>query len=47
MVVTAGVTPEALTGATHLNLQLLPDYLVWDGDQVLDYGFSGNAWEVA
>lgn len=47
VVVTAGVTPEALTGATHLNLQLLPDYLVWDGDQVLDYGFSGNAWEVA
>ena len=46
VVVTGGTTPEALTGATHLNLQLLPDYLVWDGDQVLDYGFSDSAWAV-
>ena len=47
VVVTGGTTPEALTGATHLNLQLLPDYLVWDGDQVLEYGFSDSTWEIA
>ena len=47
VVVTGGVTPEALTGATHLHLQLLPDYFVWDGDQVLDYGFFDNAWRQA
>ena len=45
LLVTGGVTPEAITGATHFGLQLLPDYLVWDGDQVLDYGFFGNDWQ--
>ena len=44
--VIGGTTPEAITDATHLSLQLLPDYLVWDGDQVLDYGFFDNEWEV-
>jgi len=47
VVVTGGVTPEAITGATHLHLQLLPDYLVWDGDQMLEWGFFDNAWQVA
>jgi len=47
VVVTGGVTPEAITGATHLHLQLLPDYLVWDGDEMLDWGFYDNAWELA
>lgn len=46
VVVTGGVTPEAVTGATHLHLQLLPDYLVWDGDQILEWGFFDNAWQV-
>jgi hypothetical protein len=44
VVVTGGVSPTAITGATHFNLQLLPDYLVWDGDQMLDFGFFGNDW---
>lgn len=41
--VIGGITPISLTQATHLNLQLLPDYLVWDGDQVLAHGhFDGT-----
>lgn len=43
--VIGGVNPEAATGATHLNLQLLPDYLVWEGDEVLDFGFFDNQWQ--
>ncbi len=46
VVVTGGVTPQAIASATHLNLQLLPDYLVWDGDEVLDYGFFDSAWQL-
>lgn len=45
LVVTGGNTPKAITEATHLNLQLLPDYLVWDGPELLEYGFFGNGWE--
>lgn len=46
VVVTGGITPQAITSATHLNLQLLPDYLLWDGDEVLDYGFFDSAWHL-
>ncbi len=45
-VITAGATPEAITDATHLHLQLLPDYLVWDGDRMLDWGFFDNNWRI-
>ncbi|HET6427983.1 MAG TPA: prolyl oligopeptidase family serine peptidase [Phycisphaerae bacterium] len=45
-VITAGATPEALTDATHLHLQLLPDYLVWDGERMVDYGFFDNNWRI-
>ena len=44
VLVWGGTTPEALTGATHLNLQLLPDYLVWDGDEVLESGAMDADW---
>jgi len=44
--ITAGATPEALTDATHLHLQLLPDYLVWDGERMLDWGFFDNHWRI-
>jgi len=44
VLVWGGTTPEALTGATHLNLQLLPDYLVWDGEEVLEWGFMDGDW---
>jgi len=39
-----GVSTAALTGITHLNLQLLPDYLAWSGSDVLDFGFLGTSW---
>jgi len=45
VVVIGGITPESITNATHLNLQLLPDYLVWDGDQVLAFGDFDGLWE--
>ena len=44
VVVIGGITPESITNATHLNLQLLPDYLVWDGDQVLAFGDFDGSW---
>ncbi|HJN15154.1 MAG TPA: prolyl oligopeptidase family serine peptidase [Armatimonadota bacterium] len=47
LVVTAGLTPEAVTGATHLNMQLLPDYLIWDADEVIDFGFYDSNWSLA
>jgi len=44
VVVIGGISPESITNATHLNLQLLPDYLVWDGDQVLAFGDFDGSW---
>lgn len=46
IVVIGGASPEAVTYASHLNLQLLPDYLVWDGDRTLDFGFFDNDWRI-
>ena len=39
-----GLSPEAITGSSHLNLQLLPDYVIWDGGRVLDWGFFDGHW---
>jgi len=39
-----GVTPDAVTWGSHLDMQLLPDYLVYSGGEVLDWGFWGNDW---
>jgi hypothetical protein len=39
-----GATPDAITHGAHLHWQLLPDYLVYDGDRVLDWGFLDNSW---
>ncbi len=44
MAVVGGVSPESITNATHLNLQLLPDYLVWDAEQVLAHGHFDASW---
>jgi len=41
--VTGGNSPEALAGCSHLGLQLLPDYLVWQGAQTW-WGFFDNDW---
>ena len=44
--VVGGISPESITNATHLNLQLLPDYLVWDGDEVLASGYFDASWRL-
>ena len=40
-----GVTEDAVTFGSHLNLLLLPDYLVYDGPRVLAWGFWDNQWK--
>ena len=40
----AGVTPDAICWGSHLDMQLLPDYIVYSGGQLLDWGFWGNDW---
>lgn len=42
--VLAGVQPDAITWASHLSLQLLPDYLIFDRARVVDWGFWDNDW---
>jgi len=39
-----GVSEDAATFGSHLNVLLLPDYLVYDGPKVLDWGFFDNHW---
>jgi len=43
LTVVGGNSPEAVAGCSHLNLQLLPDYLVWQGCQTW-WGFFDNDW---
>jgi pimeloyl-ACP methyl ester carboxylesterase len=40
-----GVTPDALTWGSHLNLNLLPDFIVYNGGNLLDWGFWNNDWK--
>lgn len=40
-----GVTVDAITFGSHIDLGLLPDYIVYSGSQVLDWGFWGNDWK--
>ncbi len=39
-----GTTPDAICWGSHLDMQLLPDYLVYAGGRLLDWGFWGNDW---
>jgi hypothetical protein len=39
-----GVTPDAITWGSHLDMMLLPDYIVYSGGEVLDWGFWGSDW---
>jgi hypothetical protein len=39
-----GPAPDAVTAGSHLDLALLPDYLVYAGGDTLDWGFWGNDW---
>ncbi len=41
----ARVTPDAICWGSHLDMQLLPDYIVYSGGQLLDWGFWGNDWK--
>lgn len=41
-----GVSFDAISWASHLNLALLPDYLVFDRDEVLEWGFFDNNWRI-
>ena len=39
-----GGTPDAVTWGSHLDMALLPDYLVYARGTLLDWGFWGNDW---
>lgn len=41
-----GVTPDAITWGSHLDMMLLPDYIVYSGGEVLDWGFLDNHWKL-
>ena len=40
-----GVTPDALSWGSHLDMHLLPDYLVYSEGELLNWGFWGNDWK--
>ena len=40
-----GVAPDAITWGSHLDMQLLPDYIVYNGGELLDWGFFDNRWK--
>ncbi len=40
----SGHEPDAICWASHLGIQLLPDYLVFDHSRVIDWGFWNNDW---
>ena len=39
-----GNAPDAICWGSHLDMQLLPDYLVYSEGEVLDWGFWANDW---
>ncbi len=39
-----GDVPVAITHGAHLDWQLLPDYLVYNTDRVLEWGHFDNQW---
>ena len=39
-----GLTPDAIVDGSHLNLGLLPDYIVYDGAKVITWGFWSGDW---
>jgi hypothetical protein len=39
-----GVSPDSVTWGSHLDMQLLPDYIVYCGGETLDWGFWSNDW---
>jgi predicted esterase len=45
LAVHGGTRPDAVCWGSHLDMQLLPDYLVYAGGQTLDWGFWDNEWK--
>ena len=41
-----GPAGDALTFGSHIDMQLLPDFLVYDGGRLLDWGFFDNEWKI-
>lgn len=44
LAVHGGIAADAICWGSHLDMQLLPDYLVYAGAAVLDWGFWDNEW---
>ena len=44
VVVLAGQTSDAICGASHIGLQLVPDFLVFEQEKIIDWGFFDNNW---
>ena len=40
-----GSTPDAICWGSHLDMHLLPDYLVYARGEVLEWGFWNNEWK--
>ena len=41
-----GSTPDAICWGSHLDMHLLPDYLVYAGGEVLQWGFFDSDWRL-
>ena len=44
LAVHGGPAPDAVTWGSHLDMMLLPDYIVYAGGEVLDWGFWNSDW---
>jgi hypothetical protein len=42
--VNGGVAPDAICGSSHFDMHLLPDFIVYDKEKLIDWGFWNNAW---
>ena len=40
-----GITPDAVTWGSHFSLNLLPDFIVYNRGDLLDWGFWNNEWK--
>lgn len=45
IVVAGGTKTQDNPAVSHLNLQLLPDYLIWDGEKLITSGFFDGNWQ--
>jgi dienelactone hydrolase len=39
-----GTSPDAICWGSHLDMHLLPDYIVYAGGNLIDWGFWNNEW---